>query len=137
MGYRNHKAHKDGNHTEIVNALRGIGAFVIEAQTLGNGQSDIIAALRPTDAVLLELKVEGGQIAINQLETMAQAKMYGAFVKDAETAIKVVRNPMLYALTEKEKRKLLLIAIQYRQKSKDKNPRISVEKFEALFRGEK
>lgn len=39
-----HVKRKDGNHAEIVKELRGVGAFVVDMSSLGDGCPDILAA---------------------------------------------------------------------------------------------
>lgn len=133
MSYKRKHAKKDTNHDEIVKALRGIGCFVMSAEMVGGGYPDIVAAMRPTDTVMIEIKTPEGMFDIRQLRTLAESKMYSAFAASIEEAIRIVRNPSEFALTEREKLIILRICLSYENKSKSNRPRIEVAKFEKLF----
>ena len=45
----------DGNHAEIVTALRGIGASVLDIHDLGHGAPDLVVGFRGTN-LLVEVK---------------------------------------------------------------------------------
>lgn len=52
---------KDANHTEIVSALRGVGADVVDLAAVGEGVPDILVAFRGV-LYLLELKTAKGKL---------------------------------------------------------------------------
>ena len=53
----------DGNHAEIVTALRGIGASVLDIHDLGHGAPDLLVGFR---AVNLLLEVKDGRRSPSQ-----------------------------------------------------------------------
>lgn len=57
----------DTNQTEIVNALRGIGAFVQFTHTIGNGAPDIFVLFRGRWTPI-EIKYSGGKLTDDERE---------------------------------------------------------------------
>ena len=55
--YTSHRT--DGNHAEIVKALRGIGASVLDIHDLGSGAPDLVVGFR---AINLLLEVKDGRL---------------------------------------------------------------------------
>jgi Holliday junction resolvase len=132
MSYYRNKGQKDANHNDIENALRSIGCDVCSTHTVGNDYPDLLAHLNGK-AVFIEIKTEAGAFDISQLRFLATWRGYTAFVKNAEEAIKVMREPHLYALSERDKMRVLKIVLKYEQESKAKRPRIDVSTFNKQF----
>ena len=130
MGFKNKRAHLDKNHTEIVTALIKSGAYVLDLATNGGGCADILAVTRPDSAVLLEIKQADGKFTIEQLQFLAAYRGYCAWACTAESAIKIARSPMLFALSEKDKRRLLKIVLECQSKGQKE---IRVSAFEKRF----
>ena len=135
MGYKRKQSNKDKSHKQHVEALTRIGASVIEADGVGKSVADLIVSLRPTDTVAIEVKEADGMFAIAQLRWLAEWRGYSAFSSSPEETLRIVRTPQLYALSEKDKMKILRIVMRYENKTKAKYPQISVARFEALFKG--
>ena len=130
----------DANHPAIVKALKQIGASVGEADVIGKSFPDLIACLHPNKAVLIEVKPLDGKFSIAQLRFLAEWKGYSAFASTELEAINVVRFPEDFALSERDKLRILQIVLRYEGKSKAAYPQIEVVKFErelAILRGEK
>ena len=133
MAYHSYKRSLDRNHTEIVKALRSIGCSVTELDKLGNSVPDLLVSMSPDKTLLLEVKVPTGKFYVAQLRYLATFKGFCAFAETIEEAIKVCRNPAKFALSEKDKLKVLKIVMAYESKSVSKQPQITVAKFDKEF----
>lgn len=60
-----HKASLDANHTEIVAALRQIGATVVDLAKVGKGCPDILVGFRGK-TYLMEIKTKTGHVRATQ-----------------------------------------------------------------------
>lgn len=131
MGFKNHRGKKDGNHNDLVRVARQIGAQIFDMSGVGKAFPDLLAHLRHT--VVIEVKQPDGAFALTQLRWLAEFQGYSAFVSNADELINVLRHPDTYCLSERDKRTILKICLQYEAQTKDKNPRITVSAFEKLF----
>lgn len=63
------RAHRDGNHADIVNALKAAGRSVLDLSGNGKGCPDILVAWGRAHMVLLEIKNPSGKnrVQANQL----------------------------------------------------------------------
>ena len=133
MSHKNHRAHKDRNHGEIVRDLEAIGCKVMDISGAG-GALDLLTFLR--DAVLLEIKVEvDAVILITQLETMANWPGFVAYVKNSEQAIYAVRDPRGYCWTKVDKEWAL--GFVYRWKAAGKGKMVTAKAFERCWKARK
>lgn len=131
MGFKNHRGHKDSNHSALVQTAKSVGASVAELHTVGNSLPDLLTHLFET--VLIEVKTADGQFSIAQLRFLAEWKGYSGFVSNDYEMIRLLRNPKSYSLSERDKSKIMKIVLSYENKTKAKNPRIDVSRFEELF----
>ena len=83
---------RDANHSEIVNALRGIGASVLDLADVGNGGPDIAVGLRG-ETFLLEIKTPQGKMTRDEMNFMAEWRGHYMIVRNVEQAIDAVTNP--------------------------------------------
>lgn len=60
-------ARTDTNHAEIVQALRQVGAEVLDLSRMGNGCPDLLVNFRGLMS-LMEIKAETGEMTDDQLE---------------------------------------------------------------------
>lgn len=87
-------ARVDANHSQIVKALRAIGASVADLSRLGGGIPDLLVSLRGKN-VLLEVK-DGSKPPSAQKLTEAQEKFHATWhgpleiVKTPEEAVKAM-----------------------------------------------
>lgn len=79
----------DGNHAEIVQALRRVGASVCDASRLGDGAPDLLVGLRGV-AYLLEVKTPRGRVLASQADFMASWRGHYAIVRSVDEALAVV-----------------------------------------------
>jgi hypothetical protein len=144
MSKHHRKTSRDANHYEVTGALAAIGCRTIDLAMVGSDVPDILAANRK-DTVLFEIKTPEGSFDIGQLRFLASYPNYSAFCQSGEEAIKIMRQPALYALSEKDKARILRIVARYEreydQKRRDTGKkteriRIKVEQFEADFASE-
>ena len=139
MSYYTKKRHLDANHKPIVNALKQIGCSVGESDAVGKSFPDLVVSLNPNKTVLIEVKQPDGQLSITQLRFLAEWKGYSAFASTELEAINAVRFPEAFALSERDKLKILQIVLRYEEKTKAKYPQIRVTTFEkefAILKGE-
>lgn len=133
MSYKNHRAHKDRNHGEIVGDLEAIGCKVMDISGAG-GALDLLTFLR--DPVLLEIKVEvDAVILITQLETMANWPGFVGYVKNSEQAINAVREPRAYCWKKADKEWVL--GFVYRWKAAGKGKMVTAQSFENEWKARK
>lgn len=66
------RARVDGNHGDIVDALRKTGWQVVSLATIGNGVPDLLAYRTGQPLRLLEVKAKGGVITPLQERFIAQ-----------------------------------------------------------------
>ncbi len=63
----------DGNHSDIVTALRRCGCRVLSLATIGKGVPDLLVFKRSTGLLrLLEVKAKKGRLTVAQLESFPQ-----------------------------------------------------------------
>lgn len=91
-----HRAKTDGNHTEIVKALRAAGCSVISLAQLGAGIPDLCVATPKGETWLVEVKNpknkgKTGKLNDEQKAFMAAWQGKLAVVESAEQAIEVVQ----------------------------------------------
>ena len=79
----------DGNHAEIVSALRAIGCSVQSLAQVGQGCPDILAA-RGGRTMLLECKVGNEQLNPLQVEWHNKWQGDSYVVRDADEAVRLV-----------------------------------------------
>ena len=79
----------DGNHAEIVKALRKVGCSVVSLARVGYGCPDLLASL-PGRTVLLEVKQPGGKLNADQKEFHAAWRGPIATVWNVEDAVRVM-----------------------------------------------
>jgi hypothetical protein len=126
---------RDKSHLSIMHELQARGFSVADMAGVGSGFTDLIAADVGFN-VLIEIKEPDGYFYISQLEFISTWKGYIGFAKSFDEALAIMRSPDVWCLTWQQKQKIAGIAYRYRAKSKDKNARISVSRFDKLM-GEK
>lgn len=126
--------HLDGNHKQIADALRRAGYSVGETSACQN-LTDLIVTGGNNSTCLMEIKTEDkdAKFYISQIEFIARWKGYVVFVTSQEQALSVMRSLDLYALTAKQKQRLLQFATRKRIDSKSKNPTVLVSIIEELL----
>jgi hypothetical protein len=132
MSYRT--TTRDRSHLSIANGLKARGFDVLDLAMRGGGVPDLLVA-NEFGNVLIEIKEPDGSIYISQLEYISSWRGPVGFARDVSEAIQLINNPARW-LSENDKAKIAGIAYRYRAKSKDKNARISVSRFDKLM-GEK
>lgn len=81
----------DENQTEIVDAMRGIGALVFDIHMLAGGIPDLLVAFRGK-LMLMEVKTTNGKLTPKERETIRQITMQGVpvyIVRSWEKAIEI------------------------------------------------
>lgn len=139
MGF-GYKVHRDKNHMPILNHLRKLekprGLKVIDLAATGNSFPDLITATA-IHVVLIEIKMEGAQIYLKQLEFMAKWPNYGGFATNEEQAENLALRPEEYALKDWEKIIVGEIAAEWTAKTKAASnttkPKIAVNLFDKEF----
>ena len=84
--YNHHEAHRDANHTEIVNALQGIGCVVQDLSGVGGGCPDIMWSLSGNMG-LMEIKSDKGKLRDDQVGWHERWKGRVAVVRSPDAAI--------------------------------------------------
>lgn len=75
MRYR--RAKRDGNHPEIVRALRAAGRSVLELHTVGGGCPDLLVGFGRVHMVLLEVKNPEGRDKVEESQRTFLASWRG------------------------------------------------------------
>lgn len=98
MGYRYHKSKVDHNHSDIVEALRQIGAYVIDCSALRNA-FDLLVAYK---GQLFIVEVKNGELAPSQRKlTSGELKCKAMFesvgvtyhvIKSVDEAIELINK---------------------------------------------
>lgn len=87
------RARIDGNHVEIVAALRQVGAFVQSIATIGNGCPDLLVAYHGR-VFLVEVKAAGGKLTADEAAWIGECERIGGvsvyLVRSAEDALRTV-----------------------------------------------
>jgi len=109
MTYAFRKARPDKNHAEIVGELRGAGVYVEDLRDTGGGVSDIVTYFG-YKTVFIEIK-HGAKAAVkkSQLKFLATWKGHCGIAVDAESAIRLAKEPEKYALDSRQKDLLLVL----------------------------
>ena len=94
-------AKRDANHSEIVNALRGIGASVLDLADVGNGAPDIAVGLRG-ETFFLEIKTATGRMTQDEMCFMTEWRGHYMIVRTVDQAIDAVTNPQARRTMEME-----------------------------------
>jgi Holliday junction resolvase len=89
MNRRGHKGRTDGNHSEIVQALRKAGIGAVSTASVGDGFGDVVAGFRGVN-VLLELKREGKKLTVDEVRFHETWPGQIAVVETPEEAIATV-----------------------------------------------
>lgn len=79
----------DGNHAQIVSALRKAGIAVKSLAAVGKGVPDLLCAFRGT-TVLLEVKQHGEKANAAQIEFLSTWPGHAYIVWSADEAVRVV-----------------------------------------------
>ncbi len=87
------RARIDGNHVEIVAALRQCGAFVQSIATIGNGCPDLLVAYHGR-VFLVEVKAAVGKLTADEAAWIGECERIGGvsvyLVRSAEDALRTV-----------------------------------------------
>lgn len=123
---------RDKNHLPIMHALRAMGYSVGDMAVVGSHFPDLIVADH-FKTVLIELKLPEGHFRIGQLEFLSAWKGLCAFATDLAQCIAIMNDPKQYCLSQQDKNKMEGIAVRYRAKTKDNDPRMNVTVFDKLM----
>ena len=87
------RARIDGNHVEIVAALRQVGAFVQSIATIGNGCPDLLVAYHGR-VFLVEVKAAVGKLTADEAAWVGECERIGGvpvhIVRSAEDGLRTV-----------------------------------------------
>lgn len=112
MAFRHHRHNYDGNHREIVNALKKQGVEVIEIMK----PVDIIVAKGGfTGFVEIKTKSRKADIKRSQVKFMAETTRAVTFAKDADEAMRFVQTGNGLTLDQKRR---LAVFLQYDAREK-------------------
>ncbi len=89
---RRYAAKVDSNQTEIVEALRGIGASVCVTSAVGQGFPDLTVGFRGS-TFLIELKTPTGKMTKDQMCFIESWRGHYSIVRSVEQAIDAITNP--------------------------------------------
>lgn len=104
----------DTNHKEIVQKLRDCGIQVEDTSKLGRNFPDLIACKRQW--VMIELKEFSGKISRGQMQFLADAKGFVGVAVDFDGALKIASDPVVYALTKKDKEHITQYLLRWQGK---------------------
>ena len=83
----------DGNHVEIVAALRQVGAFVQSIAAIGNGCPDLLVAYHGR-VFLVEVKAAGGRLTADEAAWIGECERIGGvsvyLVRGVDDALRAV-----------------------------------------------
>jgi Holliday junction resolvase len=82
-------ARVDGNHSEIVDALRKCGASVLDLSRVGEGCPDILVGMLGRN-VLLEIKTAKGAIRPQQREVLEAWRGEAYIVRSVDEALQAI-----------------------------------------------
>ena len=96
----------DTNHSEIVKGLEGCGVSVMDNADSGRGRLDIITHFDLTCCIEIKFGARA-EFKRKQLEFLANWKGLCGYVRNFDEALKLAKRPEDYALTAKQKLKIL------------------------------
>ena len=82
-------ARTDANQSEIVAALRAVGASVVVLSRVGQGCADLSAGFRGSN-YFLEVKTDNGKLTPAELEFQQMWRGHYAIVRTPEEALKAI-----------------------------------------------